>query len=457
MLKKVIAVIVVLSLLACLSGCKDKKPASGNKTDTSKNENISSVDSSVTSTESTTSDSTESTQSPTESTVSVVSKPQTNTPSNTTSSKPSNGNNQQGQGKATATLIADMSRSPSTDVSSFIDSGYIYYYDPEVKDYSVVLRKKLDGSGEPEVVFDFPIGGFTVLNGTIYYTKDGNIYSCTAESHEPKLIYKNANVYGITVAGEWIISSTKDTDGGSAFCFISLDGKQRHVVRPKMKYEDSKDFTCELKRYGYNRGYFYYNISYTKTIYTSEKGSIKVRAERDSLQERFDYRSKEFKTATLLDNASFKYNGSNWGRYDLDFNQGYFVTCDIGYDYIIQGAVDNKYFSVSLSQHKGQDIFTAESGLSRPVRVKEYIATCENYGYGPEYVVRFIDMQGNVTRVNIPNNTEYTVSTIDLYGAQSIHTNGVLLERDLRENDGVQLLYVTPDGKITEIYTVFDN
>lgn len=336
-------------------------------------------------------------------------------------------------------FTADISRAPSTDVGSVVSNGYIYYTNMYSYFPSALFRKKISG-GDVETVSDLDITQHQVLDETIYYLSESNLYRCDTDGSNAKKLYDNIGKFW--VAGKWIfaVRNGEHTVIGlprEELYIISTDGS---VVKP-IKPDVSNEAGSTVKMYGFNRGYCYVTVNHY--YYLKDRPNPTYTGK--SLNLRIDYRSKELTQQKLVLETEYVYEGSKW--YDVYFNG----TDMIMRDHLVQSSSD-KVWLVSLADNTAFTAYTSTCDLDEKL-LKDYLVYIPEESTVNNYKVVFVNYNGEKKTCTF-DFSDTGATHCELHRYQDVNSNSLLL--DLRFNDatseGGAIVMVDSNGKVTEIY-----
>ena len=214
-------------------------------------------------------------------------------------------------------LAADTSRAPSNDIFKLsydcaYDNGYVYYCggtNSEFPDYNVLFRKPLNGSQEATTVFrsnDEWFFLYTVCENKVYYIRPNptmSLYVCNGDGSNLKKV-GDLGKFDIGfdvcyISKDWIIYTNTLEGESTELYLLSTDGKTLKVGTGIWK--DKSPY--KIRVIGFNRGYFYYEVSYRWKDDPSMGGTAGFR---------MDYRSKDPTPEELYEDS---YGGISLYRY----------------------------------------------------------------------------------------------------------------------------------------------
>lgn len=346
------------------------------------------------------------------------------------------------QATVTAVLLtAETSRAPSTDIGSIVENGYIYYVNPRSNFPSGLFRKKINGGSE-ETILNESVRDVKVLAGKIYYlTGPNNLYRCDINGKNIITLDDSGKVDSFEVAGNWVFVTR--TIGKSVIdrirqelYVISTDGSNIRQIKPDV----SNDAGSRVVIHGFNRGYCYLTVTYEYFI----KGS-NISWTLENLRLRIDYRSADLTQCKLKINANYTYNGKPC------YDYANFGDHSLYYDHILQSAYPEK---IMVSLVKNTAVKVEENVVAvGSRRLRDYYVYESEFNSAKDFKLYFVDFNGNEKLITLDLSEDGTFDSYEFYSSQDIHNNQILVLRSSYKTDVFELLMVSPDGTITEIYS----
>lgn len=348
-----------------------------------------------------------------------------------------------------AKLNVDTSRSPSTDIGSFIEDGYIYYHSTKNESGfpTALLRKKINSDIE-ETVIDIWANKFQVLNKKVYYLLNGILYCCNADGQNNHQVSNINNISEFTVAGDWIFAIR---DLGTSF--INKPIQELHMIRIdgsssiQLKNNAKNDSGSTVTIHGFNRGYCYYSI----THYYSLSNAFNTTS--STITQRIDYRDSNPTAINLDVTASFEYKNMQHYSYELDIRHGVLNKTIIYYDHIFQHSLKD-IFVVSMANSKTAELYN-ESGYFSYARTKDYFVYQTLNSNINNISLIFTDFSGNKNTINVLSNDP--INTYSVYGISGhIHSNSVIITKKDADKGNYAMILVDDKGNTTTIYEIIN-
>ena len=457
-MKKLFAIIIAFALIFTLCSCKTEEELASNNS--SYIENVQSSETSNITTESEETDVSSKIETNDETASNISSNTQSTVSNNTSNesevvsknenvssddskiennSSDTSGNNNIPTQDGPVYITADTSRAESTDVGSIISKGYIYYTNPTTAFSDGLFRKKIAGGSE-ETVTNLSVTEYSVLNETVYYIHQFNLYRCNTDGSNVKKLYDN--ISNFVVAGDWIFAIR--SLGTNSFThkpiqelyIISTDGSVVKRIQPNKSNEAGSKVTI----YGFNRGYCYLEVEHYYYI-SGQPNTISFSS--NSICVRIDYRSKELTQRELKSNTEYTYDNMTHYSFDLNF------TVVIN-DHVIQ-KIGSKKYAVSLLTNKGVTIYD-RTGSASNCSVKDYLVYMPSHSPMNKYEVIFSGYDGDVKTYTF-DWSSYGVTHCEMnYNQDRRNSNSILLLMSNRNTDEYILQMVDSNGQTTEIY-----
>lgn len=287
-----------------------------------------------------------------------------------------------------ALLNADPDRAPSNDLfplsfACSIHDGYVYYFggpNTLFPERSTLYRKPLTGDGEAEKVLapsaNVHSFRYAVCGDKLYYLDSSSdarsLYVCDLDGSNAKLLI-NTGQYNIDVdfcyvTKDWIIYTCEEPDDGTQLYLLSTDGKTKKIGADLGKNR----IPYSIRPIGFNRGYYYYYVSYHLKDRPSTVGAIAYR---------IDYRSQNPVQEELTD----YYNGM-----PIDIHLS--VHNDKAYRY-----TGGTFRFATLLDEKAA-VQTLDFAFSHEIRLWDYFV----YYNKDEYKCEYMGWQGERKTVQLP-------------------------------------------------------
>lgn len=441
-MKKIISVIVSITIIFSLASCKTENELSSSiESDITSSDLTTSNIETTSSDESEVSSDTENSQEPP--TVSKDESVSSESSKITQSSKPTSNTSSESTPKPKLQNI-DKNRAPSNDVASAFDGDYVYYQSAEytVSFSTSLCRNKLDGSSEEVVIADYCPSYFKAKNGKLYFLRYGYIYKCNGDGSNLERINVIDKISYFEIAGDWIFAisvTNQDNDYKriDELYMLKIDCSDLRRLQPNAT---NYKIIC-LSLYGFNRGYLYYEYK----CYSSKNSIAK------SYKYRIDYRSNNLQPEELDSKFEFSIGNEKIDSLYLDTEYISYDTIPYGH-YYTSSYIPRGHYCLSLENNKGVLIIDDSSEYSFHKKLKDYFVYSIDNNYKNGYQIMFADKNGNKKEFIIPlpeghsNDICWGISVCD---PKSNYITVFFFDYKLKH----RILYlISPEGIVSELY-----